>query len=1337
MPSRTFELSGSRGVWKILHSVSPAFVRRIENMSLEEREKTTYREFTEFRAERSGGAVFADAGAPPARTLLRILDDSVKRWPEAIALDDGSRALSYSALLVEVRRLADRLREDGVGTGDRVGIRVPSGTATLYLAVLAVLYAGAAYVPVDADDPDERAELVWREAGVCAVIGNNGVVSPRPESPPAGRTVPLSPADDAWIIFTSGSTGKPKGVAITHRSAAAFVDAETNLFLQADPIGPADRVLAGLSVAFDASCEEMWLAWRNGACLVPAPRALVRTGADLGPWLRQRRITIVSTVPTLAALWPTEALAAVRLLIVGGESCPPEVVRRFDDGRRELWNTYGPTEATVVACATRLRAGEPVGIGLPLAGWTLAVIDPADPAGIPVRWGEVGELVIGGVGLGRYLDPVKDAEKYAPMPGLDWPRAYRSGDLVRALPTGLEFVGRADNQVKLGGRRIELGEVEAALLDLPSVAAAAAMVRRTAGGIDVLVGYVMPAQSPGTTAFDLAEAGRLLRDRLPAALVPRLAVVADFPTRASGKVDRDALPWPLPATGSARRADLDPDLEWLLGIWSTLLGADAGPDDDFFDLGGTSLAAAKLVSILRERYPRVSVADVYRHPTPAALHKVTATKTTTTATIERPDPKRTPRRAGWFQAGFQLVLSMFTSLRWLLVVALFGNVVSLVLPETWLLQLSWWALVPAWLLLFTPTSRTVVVALGVRALRGRVKPGEYPRGGRTHLRIWAAERFVASFGPGSIAGTPLAARYARLLGCKVGRTVDLHVLPPVTGLATFGDGSAVEPEADVAGWWLDGDVLRVGEIRIGERARVGTRSILLPGAEVGDDAELLAGACLGTAVPAGASWGGSPASPQAAPAGQDWPESAPRRSRVWSSIYSAGAAVRGLALGIAALPAAVIAYLVIPADASVLASTEDVLWWVPAMTLAGVLTFALIIVVSVRLAGRAITPGLHPVHSRAGWAAWLVHDLMEMSRKTLFPFYASLFAPIWLRCLGARIGRSVELSTVLSLPGMLRVGDGAFLADDVLAAPYELRGGWVRIGYADVGDRAFVGNSGIVGPGRSVGDGALIGVLSDTPDDVPDDSSWLGRPPLRLRREAEAHDPARTFAPRRGLKFARAAVELCRLVPVFLAGALGTVTFVVFDYVSESTGFWTAVAAGGVLLLVAGLVAGLLTTVAKWLLVGRFRAGRHPLWSSFVWRNELFDTFVEILAVPWLTQAWTGTPVLNWWLRSLGARIGAGAWCETHWLPEPDLITVGAGASVNRGCVLQTHLFHDRVMRLEPVRLDDGATLGPRTIVLPGSRIGENTTIGAGSLVMAAESMPARTTWQGSPVSRT
>jgi non-ribosomal peptide synthetase component F len=200
----------------------------------------------------------------------------------------------------------------------------------------------------------------------------------------------------------------------------------------------------------------MWLAWRYGACLVPAPRALVRSGVDLGPWLVANEVTIVSTVPTLVALWPTEALARVRLLIMGGEACPPELAARLATPTREVWNTYGPTEATVVACGAQLTGEGPVRIGLPLDGWDLAVVDGE---GMPVGPGQSGELIIGGVGLARYLDPVKDAEKYAPMPTLGWERAYRSGDVVVNDDAGLLFPGRADDQVKVGGRRIELGEI--------------------------------------------------------------------------------------------------------------------------------------------------------------------------------------------------------------------------------------------------------------------------------------------------------------------------------------------------------------------------------------------------------------------------------------------------------------------------------------------------------------------------------------------------------------------------------------------------------------------------------------------------------------------------------------------------------------------------------------------------------------------------------------------------------------------------------------------------------------------------------------------------------------
>ncbi|MYW90639.1 amino acid adenylation domain-containing protein [Amycolatopsis rubida] len=1269
-------------------------------------------------------AVYRAGPAPVMRTLCDIFAETVREHPDALALDDGIERATYRDFAAQVEELAGRLRAAGVRPGDRVGIRMTSGTAALYRGILAVLSAGAAYVPVDADDPADRAGTVWTEARVSLVLSDAGL--PPARGPQWPRVRP-QPQDDAWIIFTSGSTGKPKGVAVTHRAAAAFADAEARLFCTARPLGPGDRVLAGLSVAFDASCEEMWLAWRHGACLVPAPRSLVRAGADLGPWLVERGVTVVSTVPTLAALWPVDTLAGVRLLILGGEACPPEVVTRFDDGKREIWNTYGPTETTVVACAQRLHAGEPVRIGLPLAGWDLAVVDPEDPAGIPVPWGRSGELVIGGVGLARYLDAAKDAQKFVPLPGLGWSRAYRSGDLVRAVPEGLEFVGRADGQVKIGGRRVELGEIDAALRALPGVAAAATVVRRTDSGAQVLVGYVVPEGE----SLDRTAARGLLRDRLPAALVPRLALVPELPVRASGKLDRDALPWPLEEPAAAPVAPSDPKLAWLLRVWSEHLAAAAGPDDDFFDLGGSSVTAARLVSALRERYPSAAVSDVYSCPTPRELYERLAGAPAETVEVEQPQVAPV-RGSGWWQAGVQLVLLALSGMRWLLSVSLLGSLVSLVLPLQWLPRMSWWILVPAWLVLLSPPGRMLLAAGGVRMLRGKPAPGEYRRGGIVHMRLWTAERFAAVAGPPGVAGTPLAAPYARLLGNRVGRGVDLHAPPPVSGLADFGDGCAIEPEADLAGWWLDGAVLRIGRVRVGAGARAGGRSTLLPGTDLGAGSVLLPGSTLDTRVPDGAVWGGSPAGP----AGErpSRPTAAAPRAKRYLLAFALGGTLRSMVLFVSAIPLGAVALLLIPAADDPRGAALAILPWTPLLVLAGIVVHALTIVLLVRLAGLAVRPGVYPVLSRAGWAAWFVHELLEIARRQLFPLYAALATPVWMRLLGARIGRGVELSTVLSLPSLLRVRDGAFLADDVLAAPYELDRGWVRLGVSEVGERAFVGNSAVVGPGRTLGSASLVGVLSDTPADVPDGTSWLGRPALELRRSADTVDPARTFAPPRRVKLARALVESCRIAPLLIAGLLALAVSAVLTGADIADGFWTAAALAPAVFVSAGLFAALLTTLMKWTLVGRFRPGRHPLWSAFVWRNELYDTFVETLAVPWFAGSFLGTPVLNWWLRTLGARIGRGVWCESYWLPETDLVHLGDGAVVNRGCVLQTHLFHDRVMRLDPVRLGSGATLGPRAFQLPGSAISEGATVGSGSLVMAGETVPPRTRWRGTPV---
>lgn len=1288
------------------------------------------------------GLLLRSSAAPEPRTLIDILRATTAADPEASAIEDARGALSYRELLAIVLAAAGRLRTAGVRPGDRVGVRMTSGTRELYLAILATLAARAAYVPVDADDPQERADLVFGEAAVRGVIGDDGyragdgspavalfdVAAPHPSTSSVPMVDPPTPGDDAWIIFTSGSTGTPKGVAVRHRSAAAFVDAEARMFLRDEPIGPQDRVLAGLSVAFDASCEEMWLAWRHGACLVPAPRSLVRTGMDLGPWLETHRITVVSTVPTLAALWPPEALDNVRLLIFGGESCPPELVNRLAVEGREVWNTYGPTEATVVACGTALTAGEPVRIGVPLDGWDLAVVDPA---GRPVADGETGELVIGGVGLARYLDPAKDAEKYAPMPTLGWERAYRSGDLVRFDPAGLFYVGRADDQVKVGGRRIELGEVEAALQGLPGVSGAAAAVRNSAAGNDILVGYLAVPEREG---FDRAEALRRLREELPAALVPLLAVVDELPVRTSGKVDRAALPWPLEDGDGPSPAGGDPVAELLAADWRSVLGLPVtGPDDNFFDLGGGSLAAAQLVSLVRRRHPDISVADVYAHPRFAALAQALAESSPSPSAASTHVVPRTPRRMQVLQTVLGLPLFILNGIRWLLYLLTAAAILRPLggfdaLPAV---DVAW--LIVGLLVFVTPWGRMAISVVAARLLLAGVRPGDYPRGGGVHLRLWLAEQVAHQVGAASLAGAPWISYYARALGATIGPGVDLHTLPPVTGMLRIGAGASIEPEVDLAGYWIDGDLVRIGEVRIGAGSTVGARSSLMPGAKIGRGATVAPGSAVFGRVPSGQTWAGSPAV-RVGRSHEWWPRERPERRTRWVFAYAAASLVVSLVPVVAfAAGALLLAIAVRGADGIAEAAARSFAALIPGTLVAG-LVLAGLVVVLVRLLGIGVEEGVHPVRSRTGWQVWSTERLLDMARTVLFPLYSSLFTPIWLRLLGARVGTDVEASTVLLLPSMTRIRDGAFLADDTLVASYELGGGYVRVARVEIGERAFLGNSGMAGGGNRVPRDGLVAVLSVAPRKAKAGTSWLGSPPVKLRRQPQDADLSRTYAPSGALRAARTAWELLRIVPVFVTCAIGLGVLLVLGALTEAWGVWWAVLLSGPVLLVAGAAAAAVSTLAKWALLGRLRAGEHPLWSSFVWRSEVSDTFTEMVAAPWFAWAAAGTPALVWWLRSLGARIGHGVWIDSYWLPEADLVTLGDATTVNRGCVVQTHLFHDRIMSMDEVIIERGGTLGPHSVILPAAAIGAEATVGPASLVMRGESVPTGSRWSGNPI---
>ncbi|WP_291314024.1 Pls/PosA family non-ribosomal peptide synthetase [Corynebacterium sp. UBA2622] len=1250
--------------------------------------------------------------APPPRTLIDVLTATASRYPDAAAIDDGD-VLTYAELIERVREVAASLHEQGIRRGDRIGVRMTSGSRELYVAILGTMWAGCAYVPVDADDPDERAEVVFGEARINGIFTDEGF---RPlTAPRSGDTGLPELDDDCWIIFTSGSTGTPKGVAVSHRSAAAFVDAEARLFCREEPLGPDDRVLAGLSVAFDASCEEMWLAWGHGACLVPAPRSLVRSGQDLGPWLIRRDISVVSTVPTLAGLWPAEALDNVRLLIVGGEACSQELVDRLATPDREMWNTYGPTEATVVASAARLRPGEPVTIGWPLDGWDLRVLE-ASP-------GEGGELVIGGVGLARYLDPAKDAEKYAPLD--DWERAYRTGDNVRVTDNGLAFIGRADDQVKIGGRRIELGEVEANVASLDGVYNSAVAVQTTGAGDKVLVGYV--SLDRPDEPWDVTEARERLAELMPAALVPRLHVMEELPIRTSGKVDKKALPWPLPA--SAELEGMTPTETWLARVWLDALGAPVeSRDADFFALGGSSLAAASLVAKLRERVPTIAVRDLYDHPRLEALATYIDSlgATSPAAVRERPvAPVGAATRVA--QTLIQIPAMTLHAATYVTWWAILANALGL-------LHLSWVTLAVLFVVLCTPLGRLHVGALGARLIRGRIAPGEYARGGATHLRLWAAERWVLASGALNISGSTWVAYFARLLGAKVGSGVDLHTLPPTTGLLTLGPGAAVEPEVDLTGYWLDGDILRVGAITIGAEARIGARSTLLPGADIHADAHVEAGSTVTGDKPVkkGARWAGSPAR-KVGRSKHSFPDERPPRRAWWVWIYGVTSLI------LAALPVAAAAAGVAVALALIsLTGGNPVLGALLFAPLGGLVYLGVSIALTwcgVRALSRRVRPGVTPVRSAQGWRLWTITRLLDDARTRLFPLYAGALTPRWLRSLGATVGEDVEISTAVMVPTLTTVKDGAFLADDTLVGTYELGHGWMRTGETTVGKRSFVGNSGITAPGRKLAKNSLVAVLSSTPKKSKAGSNWWGSPPERMRRvevEAEGGESL-TYRPSPSVKRKRGVIETMRLlapmghamlVAAFLAGVHTALVRLEF----------AAYALGGLVYMACAVGALAMTCVAKWVCVGRHVRGEHPLYSWFVWLNELQDQFVELVAAPWFFVHAYGTGEMNLALRALGVKVGRGAWVDSYWFPETDLCSVGGGASVGPGTVVQTHLFQDRVMSLDTVTIGPGATLAAHSVALPASTIGAGATVRPGSLMMRGDQVPAGTAWQGNPI---
>jgi amino acid adenylation domain-containing protein len=571
------------------------------------------------------------------RPVHRLFEAQAARTPGAVAVACDGATLTYRALDARADRLALRLARLGAGPEARVGVCLERGLE-LVVALLAVLKAGAAYVPLDPEHPPERLGRVLADSGARlllthpaladragawagAVVALDGKEDADADSAAGAPRTEPDPEGLAYVIYTSGSTGRPKGVAVPHRALANHMQWMGRAF----PLAAGDRVLQKTSVGFDASVWEFWAPLLAGATLVMAPPGAHRDPSELLRTVRRERITVLQLVPAvLRALLEHPALPAcrtLRTLFCGGEALPADLAARARalTGARVV-NLYGPTEACIQSVVHEF-AGDPgptVPIGRPVDNVLAAVLDAS---GSPVPPGVPGELYLGGVQLARvYLgEPALTAAAFVPDPSGAEPgaRLYRTGDRVRWLGGGvLEFLGRADQQVKVRGVRVETGEVEAVLRRHPAVADCVVQARADHRGETRLVAYVVPA--PGA-AVSAAALRAHLRERFPLPLVPSAFVeLGRLPLTPNGKLDRAALPPPEAVRGGGAYLAPRDALELRLArLWEEVLGAGAvGVRDDFFDLGGHSLDALRLLAgVERIAGRRLSMAALVAGPT--------------------------------------------------------------------------------------------------------------------------------------------------------------------------------------------------------------------------------------------------------------------------------------------------------------------------------------------------------------------------------------------------------------------------------------------------------------------------------------------------------------------------------------------------------------------------------------------------------------------------------------------------------------------------------------------------------------------------------------------------
>lgn len=1304
------------------------------------------------------GADFVHKGRTDER-LNEFFSDLASRFDTATAVISNDCTWSYRELDNRANQFAHLLIERGVRPGDRVGLLLDRSAET-YIAILAVMKTGAAFVPLATAFPEERMVLIIEDAGVSMIISVSDYAArvarlpvPHVSIDSAASEIALksdvAPVLDivrdptCYILYTSGTTGKPKGVVVTHQSFCNFIRVAAASY----GYRPGDRVYQGMTIAFDFSSEEIWVPFAAGATIVPAPGQQPLVGEELSDFLRTHRITCMACSPTLLSSIESD-VPSLRLILVGGEACSQKLVTRWARPGRSILNTYGPTEATVTATMARLEPDEPVTIGVPLPTYSIAILDPAKPRLLQGR--ELGEICIGGMGVSAgYLNrPELTAQKFIGdfigLPNNPSGRIYRTGDLGRINENGeIEYHGRIDTQVKIRGYRIELGEIEAVLLDQPGIAQAAVTTWEIGPERTELVAYYAPRS--GVEVLDRTLLVQELKRRLPDYMVPSfLEQLPSIPMTVSNKADLRKLPKPTSSRVAAGHAMVDPrndDDRFLCAALADVLKFETVSIEDHFfdDLGANSLLMARFCARIRARqnWSTTSMRDIYLHPTVAQLSDhLRAPEKVAVAATEPMLSHKASSLAYWSTGVGQLLFYAVYS--YMSLWALNGglNWVYDALDDPGQLYLRCVLLSAG---MFFGLSGFAVLAKWV--LIGRWKAEAIPIWSWRYYRFWVVKTLIRTAPVVLFRGSPLYSLYLRLLGARLGsRTViECRSIPVCTDLISIGDNSILRKESMILGFRAQSGYIHTGPVSIGDGAFVGVGSILDIDTRMGDGSQLGHASSLqrGQSIPAGEHWHGSPAIPTEA----DYctvPNVA--LSRVRRVIYEAIQLVTLFAI-VTPVPLLFHTYWENVSD-----DYQESIGIVALGTTVTVIGFivgsALLAAIVPRLFNLLLKPGRN--YSLYGFHYWL-QSMLELASNvrllnTLFGDSSAIV--YYLRSIGWRLNKVEQTGSNFGSnqrhenPQLSEIGSGTMVSDGLFMINVQKSANSFRLEHTRVGERNFFGNNIFYSPDSRTGDNCLLGTKVHVPVDGPvrENVGLLGSPPFEIprivNRDKELLDLISETERRRRvvLKNLHNAVTMLLFV-----GAQWLILFATLAIWDRALNYYTgwAQTALFVAVFLTSAIAIPFYIFLELMSRGfrRLKPRMATIYDPVFWSHERHWKLSES---PIMTL-FTGTPFRPLILRLVGVKIGRRVYDGGSIITERSLVEIGDDVTLNEGCVIQAHSLEEGAFKSDYVRIGNGCTLAPAAFVHYAVTMGEGSVADVDCFVMKGEVLEPRTVWRGNP----